>query len=181
MIQKIKQLESAACLLEPDASQRQQLLDQVTAYSQDYLESIAGAPANGLHSDGRDLYNSPIAEEGIPIDQALDLLRENVDTTGIGTTSGRFLGYIPGGALFPAALGDYLAAIANRYSGHFFASPGAVRMENMLLAWMAEVIGYPKNSAGNLTSRGSTANLIAIVAARDAGGISGARLAQSVV
>jgi hypothetical protein len=97
MIQKIKQLESAACLLEPDASQRQQLLDQVTAYSQDYLESIAGAPANGLHSDGRDLYNSPIAEEGIPIDQALDLLRENVDTTGIGTTSGRFLGYIPGG------------------------------------------------------------------------------------
>jgi len=46
---------------------------------------------------------------------------------------------------------------------------------------MAEVIGYPKNSAGNLTSGGSTANLIAIVAAHDAGGISGARLAQSVV
>jgi len=181
MIQKIKQLESAARLLEPDVNQREQLLDQVMAYSQAYLEGIPNAPANEAHSDGRDIYASPIAEEGIDLGEALDLLRENVDSTGINTTSGRFLGYIPGGGLFPAALGDYLAAIANRYSGHFFASPGAVRMENMLLTWMAEVTGYPENMAGNLTSGGSIANLIAIVAARDAHGISGERLAQSAI
>jgi aromatic-L-amino-acid decarboxylase len=181
MKQQIKQLEAAARFLEPDEHQRQQLLDRVAAYSQEYLESIANAPANGTHADGRDLLASPIAEQGIDISEALDLLRENVDTTGISTTSGRFLGYIPGGALFPAALGDYLAAIANRYAGHYFASPGAVRMENMLLDWMAEVVGYPKISAGNLTSGGSIANLVAIVAARDTHLISGERLTQAVV
>jgi aromatic-L-amino-acid decarboxylase len=181
MRQKIKQLESAARLLEPDVNRREQLLNQVTAYSQAFLEGIPNAPANGVHSDGRNIYASPIAEQGIDMGEALDLLWENVDSTGINTTSGRFLGYIPGGGLFPAALGDYLAAIANRYAGHFFASPGAVRMENMLLAWMAEVTGYPENTAGNLTSGGSIANLIAIVAARDTHGISGERLAQAVV
>jgi aromatic-L-amino-acid decarboxylase len=43
------------------------------------------------------------------------------------------MGFIPGGPIYPSALGDFLAAVSNRYSGHFAGSPGAVRMENMLL------------------------------------------------
>src|SRR5437773_1534047 len=38
----------------------------------------------------------------------------------------------------------------------------------MLIRWLAEVMGYPEDAAGNLTSGGSIANLIAIVCARDA-------------
>ena len=161
--------------------QREELLEQVTAYSQAYLEGISGAPANYASNDGRALYDSPVSEEGITIEEALTLLGEHVDQSGITTTSGRFLGYIPGGGLFPSALGDYLAAIANRYAGHFFASPGAVRMENMLLQWMADVAGYSDKAAGNLTSGGSNANLLAVVTARDTYGIAGDRLANSVV
>jgi glutamate/tyrosine decarboxylase-like PLP-dependent enzyme len=180
MIDELKRLESSARLLETDAGQRAQLLQQVIAYSQAYLEGIADAPAHG-ESDGRALYDSPIGEDGIDIDAALALLRDNVDTSGISTTSGRFLGYIPGGGLFPSALGDYLAAITNRYAGHFFASPGAVRVENQLLRWMASVVGYPKTATGNLTSGGSAANLLAIVAARDAHAVAGHRLDRSVI
>ena len=181
MRDRIKQLEATARRLEPKRSQREHLLDRVTAYSQDYLDSIASAPANSIHSDGIDLYKSPISEHGIGIDDALSLIRENVATTGINTTSGRFLGFIPGGGIFPAALGDYLAAISNRYSGHFFASPGAVRIENLLLSWMAEIVDYPAIAAGNLTSGGSIANLIAIVTARDTLAISGKLVPRSVV
>jgi len=181
MINEIKQLEAAARLLEPDFVQREQLLEQVIAYSQTYLEGISDAPANYPFEDGRGLHDSPIAEEGLEIGEALGLLNKHVDTSGIGTTSGRFLGYIPGGALFPSALGDYLAAVANRYAGFFFASPGAVRLENMLISWMAGVVGYSGKAAGNLTSGGSIANLIAIVTARDTCGITGDRLARSVV
>jgi len=178
---KIKQLESTARLLEPDFAQREALLEQVIAYSQDYLEGISSSPANYPFADVRGLYESPIAEEGIEISEALGLLKENVDRSGITTTSGRFMGYIPGGALFPAALGDYLAAVANRYAGFFFASPGAVRMENMLISWMAGVVGYSGQAVGNLTSGGSLANLLAIVTARDTQGIMGDKLARSVI
>jgi glutamate/tyrosine decarboxylase-like PLP-dependent enzyme len=181
MISEIKALESKARLLEPDVTQRNQWIDQVMAYSQAYLEGISDAPANQSSVDGQGLYDSPIAEEGIEIGQALSLLGENVDTSGISTTSGRFLGYIPGGGIFPAALGDYLAAVANRYAGLFFASPGAVRMENMLISWMADAAGYSRVAVGNLTSGGSIANLIAIVTARDAYGITGGRVASSVI
>jgi glutamate/tyrosine decarboxylase-like PLP-dependent enzyme len=61
-----------------------------------------------------------------------------------------------------------LAAVTNLYAGVFFAGPGAVRMENMLLDWMGEMVGYPKTAGGNLTSGGSIAALIGIVTARDA-------------
>ncbi len=180
MIDDIKRLEAQARRLEIGAGQRAELLDQVVAYSQQYLDSIASEPAFGL-ADGRAIYESPPAEEGIDLAEALALLRDNVDCSGISTTSGRFMGYIPGGGLFPAALGDYLAAVTNRYAGHFFASPGAVRIENMLLQWMASAMGYPASTLGNLTSGGSAANLLAIVAARDTYAIAGPRLDRSVV
>ena len=70
-----------------------------------------------------------------------------------------------------SAFGDFLAAISNRYAGVFDASPGAVRMENMLIRWMADVAGYPSGAGGYLSSGGSLANLSAIVAAREDHGI----------
>ena len=179
---KIRQLEKTARLLEPDATHRQRLLNQVIAYANNYLEEIASGPVYVTRADnGRALYDSPITEEGIDIEEALALLQENVNTVGLNPTSGRFLGYIPGGGLFHAALGDYLAAITNRYAGIFFANPGAVRLENMLLRWMAEVVGYPETAIGNLSSGGSIANLTAIVTARDACDIIGERINRSVV
>ena len=182
MIDKIRHLENTARLLEPDAAQRERLLNGAIAYANEYLAGISSTPARIARADnGRALYDSPISEEGVDIDGALTLLQENVSSVGINPTSGRFLGYIPGGGLFHAALGDYLAAITNRYAGIFFASPGAVRMENMLLRWMAEVVGYPDSAAGNLSSGGSVANLTAIVTARDACGIVGDTVDKSVV
>ena len=181
MRNEIEQLESTARLLEPDNVQREQLLRQVAAYSLEYLEGIGDAPANYAFADGRGLYDSPITEEGTTIEEILSLLGGNVDRSGITTTSGRCMGYIPGGGLFPSALGDYLAAVANRYSGLYYASPGAARMENMLLSWMAGIAGYTNKAAGNLTSGGSIANLLAIVTARDTFGITGSKLARSTI
>jgi aromatic-L-amino-acid decarboxylase len=182
MISEIRRLEATARRLEPDAAERQRLRGSVLDYADHYLEQIASTPAYNARADeGNALYDSPITEEAMEIRQALALLGDHVDSIGINPTSGRFLGYVPGGGLFHAALGDYLAAITNRFAGYFFASPGAVRVENLLLRWMAEVIGYPAAAAGNLTSGGSLANLNAIVAARDDRQISGERIAKSVV
>lgn len=91
------------------------------------------------------------------------------------------MGYIPGGGLYPSALGDYLAAISNKYAGIFFPAPGAVRLENMLLRWMSKLMGFPENATGNLTSGGSISNLIAVVTAREAKGIKAADFHRLVI
>jgi aromatic-L-amino-acid decarboxylase len=178
----IRHLQKYAQTLEPDAAQREYLLKRVIDYANNYLDNISEAPAYIPRPDGgRELWNFPITEDGIDIKQALALLRKNMDAAGINPTSGRFLGYIPGGGLYHAALGDYLAAVTNRFAGLYFASPGAVRIENIVIRWLADAVGYPDKAAGNLTSGGSLANLSAIVTARDAFGVKGRKIEQSVV
>jgi glutamate/tyrosine decarboxylase-like PLP-dependent enzyme len=182
MIDEIKRLEKFILTLEPDDVERGKMTRAILKYSEEFLQNIHHLPAYRVSdTKGIGLYDSPIQDDPVGIDELLELLKNNVDGPGLNPASRGHLGYIPGGGIYHAALGDYLAAITNRYAGVFFASPGAVRMENMLLAWMAAIIGYPKTSGGNLTSGGSLANLIGIVTARDAFHLKGKDLEKSVI
>src|ERR1035437_5509856 len=182
MIHKLKELEIISRQLEPTARQRKATRKKVISYSEDFLKQIEKLKAYEHKADkGIALLNSPISEHPINIDEALNLIKQNVDSQGLNPASGGHLGYIPGGGIYYSALGDYLADITNRYAGVFFASPGAVRMENMLIEWFAQILGYPKKAAGNLTSGGSIANLIAIVTARDAKEITSKNITKSVI
>ncbi len=182
MREKLRELETASRLLEPTAAKRSDVRSKIIDYSENFLNNIESINAfNISHDKGIGLLASPISEIGIGIDEAISLIRENVDTPGLNPASGGHLGYIPGGGIYYSALGDYLADVFNRYAGIFFASPGAVRMENMLIRWMNDLVGYPASATGNLTSGGSLANLIAIVTARDAKQIKAANIERSVI
>ena len=171
MLDRIKLLEKKALELEPTPEVRDHIISQTVRYGNDFLDRLTDLPAYWATEDkGIGLYDTPLSEEPIDIEAALAILKHEVDRPGLNPASRGHLAYIPGGGLFTSAPADYLASVTNRYSGIFFASPGAVRMENMLLDWMADMVGYPKSSAGNLTSGGSIANLIGIVTARDACG-----------
>ena len=182
MRKRLKELEKTSRLLEPDAGERKAVRKKVISYTEDFLKNIEKIKAYNITPDkGIALLDSPIEEKGRGIDELISLIKENVDTPGLNPASGGHLGYIPGGGIYYSALGDYLADVFNRYAGIFFAGPGAVRMENMLIKWMADVCGYPKNTAGNLTSGGSIANLIAITTARDAMQIKAKDIEHSVI
>ena len=118
---------------------------------------------------------------GISIGAAIELLERDVVRPGATTASGRHLAYIPGGGIYHAALGDFLAAVTNKYSGVFFTGPGPVRMENMVVRWVADLVGYPAAAAGSIASGGSIANLTAIVTARDSHRLAAAQYASAVV
>ncbi len=182
MRNKLLELEESSRLLEPNFAERKSVRTSVVNYTEDFLENINSLKAYNRSDDlGKDLLASPISEIGIDIDAAIHLIAKNVDTPGLNPASGGHLGYIPGGGIYYSALGDYLADVFNRYAGIFYASPGAVRMENMLIRWMNEIVGYPTDAAGNLTSGGSLANLIAIVTARDARNVKSENMTRSVI
>src|ERR671916_3473017 len=146
------------------------------------MERIDGRPAFVASEDEDSaLYGSPISENSTDPDEALNLLDRGVIQSGVNVGSAGHLAYIPGSNLYASALADYLAAVTNRYSGLYFASPGAVRMERVLLRWMAEFLGYPATSAGDLTSGGSIANLVGIVTAREAHGLKARDFDRAVV
>ena len=168
MIKEIIELETAARRLEPAPSQRQQWWQEIAEYSEAFLQQIEQLKAYDIHPEnGRGILDLEFRDPPRAMEDLLPQIHKHVDHSGINPASGGHLGYIPGGGVWPTALGDYLAALTNRYAGVFFANPGAVRIENQVIRWMCNQIGYPEEALGNLTSGGSIANLTAIVTARD--------------
>ena len=178
-VEKIRNLERVARRLDPPLEQRQALLAAVGGYAQSFLAALPDAKTYTRDPGRNGFADYPLRDTPAEIGELLQFFRHEVDTTGILPASGGQMGYIPGGGLFPSALGDFLADISNRYSGVSFAGPGAARMEGALVNWMCELVGYPNTAAGDLTSGGSMATLSALVAARDVHGIGPAEIPGS--
>lgn len=166
---EIGRLREAAAPLEPETDLRRMLGVKALDHALAYWDQVEAAPSNRPWSEVFSQTLEPeFAEQGRDPASVLDYVATCVDRPGFATTSPRFMAYIPGGGVPYSALGDLLAATSNKYSGFASASPGAVRIENACVAWLASVIGFPHDSAGTLTSGGSIANLTAVVAAREA-------------
>lgn len=166
--ERLAQLEPMSRQLDIPADQRAALWQEVYAYADQFLSQQDTWPAFVADQfDKAQFADQVIPEEGQSLTTLLEMIRERIDTPGLNPASGGHLGYIPGGGVFPSALGDYLAAIFNRYAGLYFGSPGAVALENHLIDWLKALFGFPVSAAGNLASGGSIANLTAIVAARE--------------
>lgn len=179
---RLKELEQVSRLLEPGAQSRSQSRAEVIRYAEAFLETVSSLPAFRNEKTQDDLLRTLLpSQDPVPLQKLVGILDKEVDAPGLNPASGGHLGYIPGGGIYLSALGDYLADVFNRYAGIFYAGPGAVRMENMLIRWMASVCGLPENTAGNLTSGGSLANLMAIVTARDAKNIRSTDIPDSVI
>ncbi|MCB0402261.1 MAG: aminotransferase class V-fold PLP-dependent enzyme [Flavobacteriales bacterium] len=179
LLNRLADCESRSELLEPAQSVREDLMRTVQDYADHFIASLKDCPA--YISGHPDLSRLRIDGRPTPLNQLLKDYDAEVNTHGIKPASGGHIGYIPGGGIYAAALGDYLADVTNEYAGMYFGSPGAVAIENELIDWLKQVFHFPETSVGNLASGGSIANLIALTAARDKHGIKNERIRTSVV
>lgn len=182
LIERLKQLERAGRPLEPGGARRRKLRGAIIAASERFLRRVRTHKAwEETPNPGSGLLAQPIAEHGIPLRAAVELLEHEVVRPSSSPSSPAHLAYIPGGGVYHSALGDFYAAVTNKYAGIFFTGPGPVRMENMLVRWSADLVGYPASAGGHLASGGSIATLAVIATARDASGLRGADFARAVV
>jgi glutamate/tyrosine decarboxylase-like PLP-dependent enzyme len=78
----------------------------------------------------------------------------------------RFWGWVQGTGTPLAMLADLLASALNPHMAGFNQAPALV--EEQVLAWLKELMGFPRDSSGVLVSGGSMANLIGLAVARTA-------------
>lgn len=178
LLRKISDLDKVTSVLEPSEPERQNHLEKVNAFANQFLNQVSAAPTYSPAQVDKDL---SIQEAPQPLSNLLDLYKTEVSEKGIRAASAGHLGYIPGGGLYVSALADYLVDITNEYAGVHFASPGAVAIENSVLDWLKSIFDFPKSAVGNLTSGGSIANLIALTAARDKYGVKNNKITKSVI
>ncbi len=152
MRDQLLQLEKISRQLEPLPADRESMRKSVDEYAFQFLNHIENIRAyQAINGEDAGLSRHVFGEEPVKLQALLELLKKHVDHPGLNPASGGHLGYIPGGGIYVSALGDYLADVFNRYAGVYFAGPGAVRMENMIIRWIAGLMGYPSDAGGNLT------------------------------
>ncbi|NOR20982.1 MAG: amino acid decarboxylase, partial [Xanthomonadales bacterium] len=171
MLTKIKNLQRASASLDPSADGRKELTRLVVDYAESFVSGLPDMHAFRADQGASKLLEQPFEEQGSDMASLLETFDAAVIHEGINPASGGQIGYIPGGGMYHSALGDFLADITNRYSGVSYASPGAAKMEQELVRWMTDLVGFPESAGGDLTSGGSISNLTAIVTARETMGI----------
>ena len=150
-----------------DGNERRRLTDDVTAYAEAFLHGLADAPASHDPPDPALIEHllAPPPESGGNIGPLLESVMA-ASRTGFDTAAGSHLSFIPSGGIYLSALGRFLAAVMNRWTGASFPSPGSIALEQSVINRMIRLFGLGPASAGILLSGGSSANLEAMVTAR---------------
>lgn len=183
LLENIRQAETFSKKLDPILEIKELWGKASLEHVLNFSESLAESPAFiNNPNQAKKLLEFPFQEIGISMEKALEIITSQLDEQGLKASGGRHLGYVPGGGVYPSGLGDLIAAVCNYYAGVFYVSPGAVRMENMIIRWVAEMIGYdPGTCQGNISSGGSYSSLIAMHAAREALGIRARDVEKAVI
>ncbi|MEK6612966.1 MAG: pyridoxal-dependent decarboxylase [Gemmatimonadota bacterium] len=83
-----------------------------------------------------------------------------------GSRNGRFFGWVQGNGTPLGMMADMLAAGMNAHMAGFNDAPRLVELR--VIAWLAELMGFPAESSGLLMSGGSMANYLGLAVARHA-------------
>ncbi len=158
----------ASTILELSTGRMRDLVDQTIDRIVAHISSLPEQPSADIDG-GEALARSlaePLPERGSSFPEILDLLFERAIPKSFNTAGPGYLGYIPGGGLFQAALADLISDAVNRYVGVWVAAPALVQLEANVVRWFCDIVGYPGAARGILTSGGSIANFTAVVTAR---------------
>ncbi len=154
--------------LELSGDEMRKLVDQAMERIVAYVDSLPSQPAidiEGAAATARSVME-PLPERGTAFATILDRLFVDLVPKGYNTAGPGYLAYIPGGGILHSALADLIAASVNRYVGVWAAAPALAQLEAGVVRWFADLIGYPGEARGLLTTGGSLANFTALIAAR---------------
>lgn len=156
--------------LEPDKRTRRLILDEVADLIDEFLDTLDDVPVLGdrIEPSDAEILSAPPPEHGTDLTDVLARVLV-ANRSGAMHPSGGHMAYIPNGGLYTGAVGAFLGAAINRYTGVDEAAPGFARLESSVIRWLEDLFELPSDSAGGvLLSGGSMANFTAIVAARTA-------------
>ena len=108
----------------------------------------------------------PPPENGCDPHELLAQLERDVFPNNMHVDHPRFFAFVPGPGNFVSVMGDALASGFNVFAGTWLGGSAAASMELLVIEWLRKFCGMPESAGGLLTSGGSAANLIALVAAR---------------
>jgi aromatic-L-amino-acid/L-tryptophan decarboxylase len=138
-----------------------QMLDDMM----DYLSSVRERPAwSAVPAEVKQSLSGPVPNEPSHLGSVYDEFKRLILPYPTGNIHPRFWGWVMGTGTPVAMLAEMLAAGMNSWVGGFDQS--ATLVEEEVVSWLAEMLGFSPKTSGVLTSGCTVANIIGLTVAR---------------
>jgi glutamate/tyrosine decarboxylase-like PLP-dependent enzyme len=133
----------------------------------DHLAALRDGPVwRPMPQAERRALRQALPKEPVPVEQIYDDFRRLVVPYATGNLHPRFMGWVHGGGNPVGMLAEFLAAGLNANLGGRDHAP--IEVERQVIAWAADMLGFPAGASGVLVTGTSIANLIGVLVARSA-------------
>lgn len=139
-----------------------QIIDEAIDYTRDVRERPLW---QDMPKEVRDVFSTPLPQNPSDLNEVYNLLCENMMPYPMGNIHPRFWMWYMGSSNFTGALADFLAAIlgSNLGGGNHAAS----LIDQQVVDWFKDMLGFPQSASGTLVSGGSMANILGLTIARN--------------
>ena len=137
-------------------------------HAADFLETLETRPVRP-EADVEELSRAlggPLPEEGTDPREVVAGLVEDATPGVVGIPSGRYFGFVIGGALPAAVAADWLTSTWDQNAGLYAGGPAAAVVEEVCRVWLAELLGLPAGVSIAYTTGCQMAHVTALAAAR---------------
>jgi glutamate/tyrosine decarboxylase-like PLP-dependent enzyme len=146
------------------------LLHQVADNAAEFLESLPDRHV-GVTASVQDLFaalDKPLLESPLPPASVLRDMVRDIDPGLVASASGRYFGFVIGGATPASIAADWLTSAWDQCAQVYATSPAAAVVEEIVARWIVDLLGLPAESSVGFVSGCQMANFTALSAARNA-------------
>ena len=132
-----------------------------------YLETVRERPVwQPIPPDVAAHFKEQAPHEPAGAEAAYEEFLETILPYPMGTTHPRFWSWYMGNGTVLGALADFMASVTNSNLGG--GNHAAILVEEQVVNWLKDMIGFPEEASGLLVSGGSMANFVGLAVARSA-------------
>ena len=145
-----------------------ELFRQVAEYAGDFAETLE-TRAVRAEADVAALtaaLGGPLPEDPLDPRAVVAALVEAVEPGLVATASGRYFGFVIGGAVPAAVAADMLTSVWDQNAGLYVGGPAASVVEEVCRGWLAELLGLPSHVSAAFVTGAQMAHVTALAAAR---------------
>jgi len=122
-----------------------EVLDEASQYAIRYLDELPSRPV-GSHATIESLratLDLPLPTRGTDARQVIADLARHADPGVVASSSGRFFGFVVGGATPAALAADWLTSVWDQNACLYVLGPAAAVVEDVARRWLAALLGLP--------------------------------------
>jgi glutamate/tyrosine decarboxylase-like PLP-dependent enzyme len=149
-------------------SDARDLLRRTAEIAADYVESLGQRPVfpRITPEQLREALGGPLPEEPLDPERVIEELAAAAEPGVVALGSGRYFGFVIGGAVPAALAADWLTSAWDQNAGLYAGGPSASVIEQIVQEWLVELFGLPAEASIGFVTGTQMAHVTGLAAAR---------------